>query len=70
MSSLLRRQQRKIRRDKGTFENAPPQFRMLPDGGYVAFHPTKGARPFSARRLRAIARLAALRDALSRRAGR
>lgn len=46
---------------------AERQFRMLADGGYEACHPRKGWRRFSARRLRAQARLHAMAERIAAR---
>lgn len=70
MSSLLRRQTRKIKRTAGSFELKERQHRTLPDGGYAVVHPTKGWRTFSAPRLRAQFRLAQQVEAINRRMGR
>ena len=55
MSSMLRRIQRKA---AFKTEAAPWQFRPLPDGGYVALHPTRGWKRFSGKRLAAQGRVA------------
>lgn len=70
MSSLLRRKQRKIARDNGSFENKSAQYRNAGPGGYDVCHPTKGWRHYSAARLRAQARLAEMLHAIDRRMGR
>ncbi|MEA3036830.1 MAG: hypothetical protein QOH04_2607 [Sphingomonadales bacterium] len=70
MSSLLRRQQRKIKRNAGTFTNRPTAYRDAGPEGYDVLHATKGWRHVSAARLRAQARLAQLIDSVERRMGR
>lgn len=56
MSSMLRRQQRKIMRENQTWVPAPQAFKMLPNGGYLALHPTKGWKRVGPARLRAFGR--------------
>jgi hypothetical protein len=57
MSSLVRRQQRKIKREAGTFENAPSVYRNAGPNGYEVLRSTKGWLRISAARLRAQFRL-------------
>lgn len=70
MSSLPRRMKRKRDRIAGTHKGKETPFVTLPDGGYLALSATKGWKRFSAARLRAQAKLAALRDEIDRRMGR
>lgn len=54
---------RQIRRRTTKAPSGKPQpYIALPDGGYMALHPTRGWRRFSAARLRAGAMIAHFRD--------
>lgn len=67
MSSFTRRLQRNAKRKGGSFEVKDRPYKALPDGGYMVLLPTKGWMRFSARRLRAQARLAAIHEQINRR---
>lgn len=63
MTSLTRKMLRKrlgAARFRELHPLPEPRYEPLPDGGYIAYHPTKGPRRFSYRRLRAQFRLSAL----------
>lgn len=63
MTSLCRKMRRHSLGAKDfnkQFPRPEPRYEPLPDGGYIACHPTRGPRRFSYRRLRAQFRLAAL----------
>lgn len=55
MTSITRQLRRKnwgIAEFREKFPSPPQPVELKPDGGYVTFHPTKGRRVVSARRVR------------------
>lgn len=63
MTSLSRQWTRKklgAKEFRKRYPATEPRYEPLPDGGYIAYHPTKGPRRFSYRRLRAQFKMAAL----------
>lgn len=70
MSSLLRRQQRKIARAAAGYETRSRVFEYFPDGSYRVLRPTKGWRYVSAARLRAQFRLGQIAETIQRRMAR
>ncbi len=67
MSSLLRRQQRKLARVNGSYETKPRAFKYHKDGSYEVLRPTKGWLRVSAARLRAQLYLSRMGEAIQRR---
>ena len=50
MSSLTRRMQRKPLRGRADYERSPEPVKMLPGGGYLVLHATRGWRRVCAAR--------------------
>lgn len=70
MSSLLRRQSRRIKRKFGNHEPKARPFIYHADGGYSVLRPTKGWLRVSPARLRAQHRLFLMVQGIDRRMGR
>jgi hypothetical protein len=67
VSGFARTLQRRWARTAGSYDAPETPYRLLPDGGYAALHPTKGWRRVSGQRRRAQGRMARLNLGLTQR---